>query len=136
VVPRVDAKNSTSPSTRSVSLSPRHGWFRRRRAFRSREETTEATMSARTRKKALAKSTSATATPTPTQSLGIREAKADQAPADPTRVVHPESVPLEGAMQASRYDQVVPKAEPIRNDVPVTDEETRQFDVKKKQGKA
>ncbi len=49
----------------------------------------------------------------PTQSLGIREAQAGGTSADPTRQVHPDSVPLSGAPQPSRRDQVMPTAEPV-----------------------
>jgi hypothetical protein len=49
----------------------------------------------------------------PTQSLGIREAHAVGDSADPTRRVHPDSVPLSGAPQPSRRDQVMPTAEPV-----------------------
>ena len=49
----------------------------------------------------------------PTQSNGIREATLTTDPADPTRKVHPDSVPLAGAPQPSRRDQVMPTAEPV-----------------------
>lgn len=56
----------------------------------------------------------------PTQSLGIREAQAAKHPVDPTRKVHADSVPLSGAPQPSRRDQVMPSAEPV---VPEIDDE-------------
>ena len=49
----------------------------------------------------------------PTQAQGIRQAQEETDPADPTRKVHPDSVPLRGAPQPSRRDQVMPDAEPV-----------------------
>jgi len=53
----------------------------------------------------------------PTQSNGIREAALQKDPADPTRKVHPDSVPLAGPPQPSRRDQVMPTAEPVEPNI-------------------
>jgi hypothetical protein len=52
----------------------------------------------------------------PTQSQGIREAQAEKHPSDPTKKVHADSVPLAGAVQPSRFDAVMPSAEPVQPD--------------------
>ena len=62
---------------------------------------------------------------TPTQALGIREAEADEHPADPTRKVHPDSVPLAGPVQPSRRDQVMPTAEPVVPKIDARSEDER-----------
>ena len=53
----------------------------------------------------------------PTQSNGIRQAAMETNPADPTRKVHPDSVPLAGAAQPSRGDSVMPAAEPLQPEI-------------------
>jgi hypothetical protein len=53
----------------------------------------------------------------PTQSNGIRQAAMEKNPADSTRKVHPDSVPLAGPPQPSRGDTVMPKAEPTHPEI-------------------
>ncbi len=64
----------------------------------------------------------------PTQSNGIRQAAMEKNPADPTRRVHPDSVPLSGAPQPSRRDMVMPTAEPVEQQTDAATATERQAD--------